>query len=316
MILTGIDVRGNAGSGFRAQDPTSALSRRLSGRSARRSCPPRAGDRLRRVEIEVVEGDITALDVEAIANAANDQPLDGSGRRGRDQACRRRGDRARGGRARADPARHRGRDRPGQARREHVIHGAVMGQDLQTNADLVSRTTRSCLAVADELGAASLALPAFGTGVGGFPLDEAAGIMVAAAREHEPRIARARRLRRLRPRGGSGLQPRARGMKGVILAGGTGTRLHPLTRITNKHLLPIYDRPMVAYAIEALVQAGIRELMLVTGGTHAGRVPPPARQRARVGDRPALVRLPGARGRDRRGARPRRAVRRRRPRRA
>ena len=59
-------------------------------------------------------------------------------------------------------------------------------------------------------------------------------------------------------------------MKGVVLAGGTGTRLHPLTRITNKHLLPIYDRPMVAYAIEALVQAGITELMLVTGGTHAG----------------------------------------------
>jgi glucose-1-phosphate thymidylyltransferase len=59
-------------------------------------------------------------------------------------------------------------------------------------------------------------------------------------------------------------------MKGVILAGGSGTRLHPLTRITNKHLLPIYDRPMVNYAIEALVQAGVTELMLVTGGTHAG----------------------------------------------
>jgi glucose-1-phosphate thymidylyltransferase len=51
-------------------------------------------------------------------------------------------------------------------------------------------------------------------------------------------------------------------MKGVILAGGTGSRLHPLTRITNKHLLPIYDRPMISYAIEAMV--------LVTGGTHAG----------------------------------------------
>jgi glucose-1-phosphate thymidylyltransferase len=59
-------------------------------------------------------------------------------------------------------------------------------------------------------------------------------------------------------------------VKGVILAGGSGTRLHPLTRITNKHLLPIYDRPMVTYAIEALVQAGIPELMVVTGGTHAG----------------------------------------------
>jgi glucose-1-phosphate thymidylyltransferase len=59
-------------------------------------------------------------------------------------------------------------------------------------------------------------------------------------------------------------------VKGVILAGGSGTRLHPLTRITNKHLLPIYDRPMVTYAIEALVGAGVSEIMLVTGGTHAG----------------------------------------------
>ena len=59
-------------------------------------------------------------------------------------------------------------------------------------------------------------------------------------------------------------------MKGVILAGGTGSRLHPLTRITNKHLLPLYDRPMVTYAVEALVGAGIDEVMLVTGGTHAG----------------------------------------------
>ena len=59
-------------------------------------------------------------------------------------------------------------------------------------------------------------------------------------------------------------------MKGVILAGGSGTRLAPLTRITNKHLLPIYDRPMVTYAVESLVEAGLAELMLVTGGTHAG----------------------------------------------
>jgi glucose-1-phosphate thymidylyltransferase len=59
-------------------------------------------------------------------------------------------------------------------------------------------------------------------------------------------------------------------MKGVLLAGGTGSRLYPLTRITNKHLLPIYDRPMIAWSIEALVNAGIDEIMLVTGGTHAG----------------------------------------------
>jgi len=59
-------------------------------------------------------------------------------------------------------------------------------------------------------------------------------------------------------------------VKGVILAGGTGSRLDPLTRITNKHLLPLGSRPMVSYAIEALVRGGITELMLVTGGTHAG----------------------------------------------
>ena len=59
-------------------------------------------------------------------------------------------------------------------------------------------------------------------------------------------------------------------MKGVLLAGGTGSRLYPLTRITNKHLLPIYDRPMIQWSIEALVNAGITEIMLVTGGTHAG----------------------------------------------
>src|SRR6201987_4357967 len=59
-------------------------------------------------------------------------------------------------------------------------------------------------------------------------------------------------------------------MKGVILAGGSGSRLTPFTPITNKHFLPLYDRQMVTYAVEALVQAGFSELMLVTGGTHAG----------------------------------------------
>jgi glucose-1-phosphate thymidylyltransferase len=59
-------------------------------------------------------------------------------------------------------------------------------------------------------------------------------------------------------------------VKGVLLAGGTGSRLFPLTRITNKHLLPIGDRPMIDYGIEALVLGGITEVMVVTGGTHAG----------------------------------------------
>jgi glucose-1-phosphate thymidylyltransferase len=59
-------------------------------------------------------------------------------------------------------------------------------------------------------------------------------------------------------------------MKGVILAGGTGSRLSPLTRVTNKHLLPIYDRPMVFYPIQTLVNAGITDILLVTGGQNAG----------------------------------------------
>jgi len=59
-------------------------------------------------------------------------------------------------------------------------------------------------------------------------------------------------------------------MKGVVLAGGIGTRLLPLTRVTNKHLLPVYDKPMIYYPVQCLVNAGIRDIMLVTGGDSAG----------------------------------------------
>ncbi|MFN9460075.1 MAG: sugar phosphate nucleotidyltransferase [Acidobacteriota bacterium] len=59
-------------------------------------------------------------------------------------------------------------------------------------------------------------------------------------------------------------------MKGVVLAGGTGSRLFPLTKITNKHLLPIYDKPMIYYPIQTLVDAGIRDILIVTGGRNAG----------------------------------------------
>lgn len=59
-------------------------------------------------------------------------------------------------------------------------------------------------------------------------------------------------------------------MKGVVLAGGLGTRLHPLTKVTNKHLLPIYNKPMIYYPIETLVNAGISEILIVTGGNNAG----------------------------------------------
>jgi O-acetyl-ADP-ribose deacetylase len=138
------------------------------------------------VELEVLEGDIAQLDVDAIANAANDHLWMGAGVAG---AIKRAGGEeiereavAKGpievGEAVATGA--------GSLRARWIVHGAVMGQDLRTNADLVRRTTTSCLRVADELGAASLALPAFGTGVGGFPLDECARLMVEAAREFEP----------------------------------------------------------------------------------------------------------------------------------
>src|SRR5256885_209224 len=141
----------------------------------------------RGLELSVVEGDIAALDVDAIANAANDHLWMGSGVAG---AIKRAGGEeiereaiALGpvgvGEAVATGA--------GRLRARHVIHGAVMGQDLRTNAELVERTTRSCLMAADELGARSLALPAFGTGVGGFPLEECAAIMVEEARGYEPR---------------------------------------------------------------------------------------------------------------------------------
>ena len=59
-------------------------------------------------------------------------------------------------------------------------------------------------------------------------------------------------------------------MKGIVLAGGLGTRLHPLTKITNKHLLPVYNRPMIYYPIQTLVDAGISEILIVTGGKNAG----------------------------------------------
>lgn len=59
-------------------------------------------------------------------------------------------------------------------------------------------------------------------------------------------------------------------MKGVVLAGGTGSRLFPLTRITNKHLLPVYNKPMIFYPLETLVAAGIRDILIVTGGSSAG----------------------------------------------
>jgi O-acetyl-ADP-ribose deacetylase (regulator of RNase III) len=138
------------------------------------------------MELEVVEGNIAELDVDAIANAANNRLWMGAGVAGAIKGAG--GDEiereavAKGpieiGDAVATGA--------GRLQAQHVIHGAVMGQDLRTDADLVRKTTRRTLEVADELGARSLALPAFGTGVGGFPLSECAAIMVAETRAFEP----------------------------------------------------------------------------------------------------------------------------------
>lgn len=138
------------------------------------------------VRLEVRDGDIAAVEVDAVANAANDRLWMGAGvagalkRAGGDEIEREAV--ALGpiplGSAVATSA--------GSLPARWVIHGAVMGQDLRTDADLVRRTTRSCLQLADELGCRSLALPAFGTGVGGFGLAECARIMVAEARSFEP----------------------------------------------------------------------------------------------------------------------------------
>jgi O-acetyl-ADP-ribose deacetylase (regulator of RNase III) len=139
------------------------------------------------VELEVVAGDIAGLEVDAVANAANDHLWMGAGvagalkRAGGDEIEREA--MAHGpipvGTAVATSA--------GRLPARYVIHGAVMGQDLRTSADLVARTTHACLALADELGCRSLALPAFGTGVGGFPLDDCARIMVETARAFSAR---------------------------------------------------------------------------------------------------------------------------------
>jgi O-acetyl-ADP-ribose deacetylase (regulator of RNase III) len=139
------------------------------------------------VKLEVVEGDIAALEVDAIANAANNRLWMGSGVAGAIKRA--------GGEEIEREAMAKGPIEVGEAvatgggrlPAQWVIHGAVMGQDLRTDGTLVRRTTKRCLEVAEELGAASVGLPAFGTGVGGFPVDECARIMVAEARSFEPK---------------------------------------------------------------------------------------------------------------------------------
>lgn len=142
------------------------------------------------MELDVYEGDIAAVEADAIANAANDRLWMGAGVAG---ALKRAGGEEIEREAMAVgpiPVGSAVATGAGRLSARYVVHGAVMGQDLRTSAGLVDETTRACLTVADELGCASLALPAFGTGVGGLALEDCARVMVAAARAFEGRSLR------------------------------------------------------------------------------------------------------------------------------
>ena len=136
-------------------------------------------------QLEVMQTDVTKLEVDAIANAANAQLQHGGGvagaisRAGGPEIDRESREKAPIGLGEAVET------TAGDMPARWVIHAATMEQPAgRTSADVVERATRSTLAKADELGCRSLALVAFGTGVGGFPLDEAARLMVGVAREH------------------------------------------------------------------------------------------------------------------------------------
>jgi O-acetyl-ADP-ribose deacetylase (regulator of RNase III) len=138
------------------------------------------------MELEVHVGDIAAVEADAIANAANDHLWMGAGVAG---ALKRAGGEEIEREAMAHapiPVGTAIATGAGRLRARYVIHGAVMGQDLRTSLELVRRTTAACLALADELGCRSLALPAFGTGVGGLALGDCARAMVEEARAFEP----------------------------------------------------------------------------------------------------------------------------------
>ena len=135
-------------------------------------------------ELEVMQADVTALEVDAIANAANTQLKHGGGvagaisRAGGPEVQRESDERAPIGLGEA--AETTAGDMPAR----WVIHAATMELGGPTSAEIIERATRSTLAKAEELGCGSLALVAFGTGVGGFPVAEAARLMVGVAREH------------------------------------------------------------------------------------------------------------------------------------
>jgi O-acetyl-ADP-ribose deacetylase (regulator of RNase III) len=137
------------------------------------------------VELEVLQADVTKLDVDAIANAANTMLMHGGGVAGAISRA--------GGSAVQEESNAKAPIGLGEAVEttagdmpcRYVIHAATMELGGPTSAEIIRGATESTLAKADELGCRSLALVAFGTGVGGFPLDEAARLMVDAARAHE-----------------------------------------------------------------------------------------------------------------------------------
>lgn len=142
------------------------------------------------IETEVLQADVTKLDVDAITNAANTELKHGGGvaaaisRAGGPQVQRESTQKAPIGLGEAVET------TAGQMPAQYVIHAATMRLGGPTSADIITRATRSTLAKADELGCRSLALVAFGTGVGGFPLEDAARLMVAAVRAHPARSLR------------------------------------------------------------------------------------------------------------------------------
>jgi O-acetyl-ADP-ribose deacetylase len=141
-------------------------------------------------ELEVIAGDVTSLEVDAIANAANTQLRHGGGvagaisRAGGPEVQRESDEKAPIGLGEAVET------TAGQMPARWVIHAATMELGGPTSAEIIERATRSTLAKAEELGCRSLALVAFGTGVGGFPLEEAARLMAGAAREHGGQLER------------------------------------------------------------------------------------------------------------------------------
>jgi O-acetyl-ADP-ribose deacetylase (regulator of RNase III) len=135
--------------------------------------------------LEIMQADVTALEVDAIANAANTRLLHGGGVAG---AISRAGGPVVQAESHAKAPIGLGEaieTSAGDMPARWVIHAATMEMDFRTDGEIIEQATRSTLAKAEELGARSLALVAFGTGVGGFPLDEAARIMVGVAREHD-----------------------------------------------------------------------------------------------------------------------------------